>query len=124
MFGVNPNFRKTQIFLFAAGVLQFGVTQMTWDTCFPINNADMFRKMRALVSAGDIVIDAGANIGAVSVFWRDKVGLSGSVTAVEMMPDTAKRLRHNLSLNGLALFELLNWHCPIRQNARLRRSCR
>ncbi|MCB1696304.1 MAG: FkbM family methyltransferase [Pseudomonadales bacterium] len=73
----------------------------------PINNADMFRKMRALVSAGDIVIDAGANIGAVSVFLARQVGLSGSVTAVEMMPDTAKRLRHNLSLNGFGFVRVV-----------------
>lgn len=51
---------------------------------------------------GEKAIDAGANIGAVTVFLARQVGPSGQVVAVEMMPETAARLRRNLALNNLA----------------------
>ncbi|MFV0281808.1 MAG: FkbM family methyltransferase [Rhodoblastus sp.] len=52
------------------------------------------------VRPGDTVVDAGANIGVVSVILANMVGPEGRVIAVEMMPDTAACLRHNLGLNA------------------------
>ncbi|MEL6299158.1 MAG: FkbM family methyltransferase [Pseudomonadota bacterium] len=67
----------------------------------PANNAKLFAAISSRVTPGDTVIDAGANIGAVSVFLAKQVGARGRVLAVEMLPATAACLRHNLSLNGL-----------------------
>lgn len=53
----------------------------------------------ARLAAGDIAIDAGANIGAVTMMMSRAVGDQGRVFAVEMMPDTAQCLRETLSLN-------------------------
>jgi len=50
---------------------------------------------------GGIFVDAGANIGAFTVFGARRVGSGGSVIAFEMMPDTASRLRDHMELNGL-----------------------
>lgn len=67
----------------------------------PNNLSDIFATVRARVREGDIAIDAGSNIGAVAVCMAARAGPSGRVIAVEMMPDTAARLRLNLALNGL-----------------------
>ncbi|MFY9657584.1 MAG: FkbM family methyltransferase [Methylocystis sp.] len=67
----------------------------------PSNYAEMFELIRAHVDTGDAVIDAGANIGAVSVYLGNTVGPSGHVVAVEMMPETAERLRRNIKCNSL-----------------------
>lgn len=67
----------------------------------PSTQAGIFSVMRDHIRPGDMVIDAGANIGATTVYLAQLVGPQGSVIAIEMMPDTAKRLRHNLALNGL-----------------------
>lgn len=51
------------------------------------------------VKTGDAVVDAGANIGVVSIILANAVGPAGRVVAVEMMPDTASCLRRNIELN-------------------------
>lgn len=56
---------------------------------------------------GDVVIDAGANIGAVTVSMANIVGPQGKVIAVEMVPETAKQLRINAALNGLVQVEVV-----------------
>lgn len=66
----------------------------------PGANAAIVEAMRPFLRAGDVAIDAGANIGAVTVFLARQVGPAGRVLAVEMMPDTAKRLQRNLVLNA------------------------
>ena len=66
-----------------------------------VNNRSLFEVMRSVVKQGDVVIDAGANIGAMTVFLAQLVGADGQVVAIEMMPDTADSLRHNVDLNGL-----------------------
>ena len=50
---------------------------------------------------GGVFVDAGANIGAFTVLGARLVGPQGRVVAIEMMPDTARRLREHLELNGL-----------------------
>lgn len=63
--------------------------------------APMFDAILENVKVGDVVIDAGANLGAVTVFLAKTVGQSGTVVAVEMMPATATQLRRNIALNDL-----------------------
>lgn len=65
------------------------------------NFAGLFDAIRPLVKPGDVVIDAGANLGAVTVFLSGLVGSLGKVIAIEMMPETAARLRRTVELNRL-----------------------
>jgi FkbM family methyltransferase len=67
----------------------------------PVNFTELFAVIRARLGKGDVAIDAGANIGAVTVYMAKRVGRAGRVVAVEMMPGTAGQLRRNLTLNGL-----------------------
>lgn len=66
------------------------------------NHSAIFNVIAKHLRPGESAIDAGANIGAVSIFIARQVGMQGQVLAVEMMPDTAARLRHNLALNNLS----------------------
>jgi FkbM family methyltransferase len=52
------------------------------------------------VQKGDVCVDAGANIGYFSLLFAQRVGQSGKVIAIEAAPDTVRRLRANLALNG------------------------
>lgn len=65
------------------------------------HHEELFEVIDSIVKEGDTVIDAGANIGGVTVYMAQKVGASGKVLAVEMMPGTAKCLKRNLELNEL-----------------------
>lgn len=50
---------------------------------------------------GDVFIDAGANIGVYTILGSRLVGPAGKVVSIEMMPDTARRLREHIALNNL-----------------------
>jgi FkbM family methyltransferase len=52
------------------------------------------------VQEGDVCVDAGANIGYFSLLFAQRVGPSGKVIAIEAAPDTVRRLRANVELNG------------------------
>ncbi len=67
----------------------------------PWREPAIFAVLRDQLRPGDTFIDAGANIGVYSVLAARLVGPDGKVIAVEMMPDTADRLEHNLQLNGI-----------------------
>lgn len=67
----------------------------------PGREAAVYAAARALLGPGDVVVDAGANIGAFSVFAGGLIGRGGRLIAIEMMPRTAERLRANLARNGL-----------------------
>lgn len=63
-----------------------------------------FRVLEALdrhLRPGDVVVDAGANIGFFTVAAVRRIGAAGRIVAVEMMPDTAAALREHLVLNGV-----------------------
>lgn len=60
----------------------------------------MFNTLHELVKPGDTVVDGRANIGAITVLLARRIGPSGRVIPVEMMPDMAARLRRNIALNG------------------------
>ena len=50
---------------------------------------------------GDIVLDAGANIGAFTLLAAARVGSAGLVVAVEPEPGNFEALRRNVEANGL-----------------------
>jgi FkbM family methyltransferase len=66
----------------------------------PARERALVSAMRRLLAPGGVFVDAGANIGVATVLGRRLVGAEGRVIAIEMMPDTATRLRANLALNG------------------------
>lgn len=87
----------------AIGLGYFSIRRRTDDLphIIPNNFARLFASIRQNATIGDTVVDAGANIGAVTVFMSRLVGENGRVIAVEMMPDTAARLRNTIALNAL-----------------------
>ena len=56
--------------------------------------------LRTIIREGDIVVDVGANIGAVSVPMAGMVGRSGHVVAIEPQPLVSRVLSANLVLNA------------------------
>lgn len=67
----------------------------------PSHEQAVYDRIRAELEPGDIFVDAGANIGFYTVLASRLVGPKGRVIAVEMMPDTLKRLNENIRLNEL-----------------------
>lgn len=67
----------------------------------PANFVSVAKIVAETLRAGDIAVDAGANIGVVTVLMGRAVGGGGQVVAIEMMPDTAASLRENITLNAL-----------------------
>ena len=54
-----------------------------------------------MLRPGDVFVDAGANIGTYTVAASREVGDSGTVVAIEMMPETMAILRSHVELNSL-----------------------
>jgi len=67
----------------------------------PSGQGAVRRAIEQHLPPGGVFVDAGANVGAFTVFGARRVGSGGSVIAIEMMPDTTGRLRRHLALNGL-----------------------
>lgn len=57
------------------------------------------RILKRLVKPGDVVIDAGANIGYFSLLFAKWMGGRGIVHAFEPFPESARRFKRNLELN-------------------------
>ena len=55
-----------------------------------------------LIRPGEVVVDAGANIGYVSMLLARWVGPTGRVYSFEPMPETFAFLAHNMRVLGLA----------------------
>jgi len=55
--------------------------------------------LRKLLRPGDVYVDAGANLGLLTLVASRAVGASGKVFAFEPMPVTLERLRENLELS-------------------------
>jgi FkbM family methyltransferase len=64
------------------------------------------RAMRALLRPGDVMIDAGANIGLFTVLAAARVGSQGRVIACEPAAATMALLRDNVARNGFGWVEL------------------
>lgn len=73
----------------------------------PHRERPVMAEIQRLLRPGDTFVDAGANIGFFTVMASRLVGDSGRVIAVEMMPDTASRLRHHVARNGAANVEIV-----------------
>ncbi len=77
------------------------------DTSFPIERLMLAgfydrascQTIKALVRPGDVCVDVGANIGALTLLMAKLVGSTGMVIAVEPGPMTYARLRANLAHN-------------------------
>jgi FkbM family methyltransferase len=65
-------------------------------------NPDEYEAFRAAVSPGDVVIDAGANVGAYTVVFAQWVGPEGHVYAFEPDPAAAEGLRRHVELNAVS----------------------
>ena len=61
----------------------------------------MFNALRRLIHPGDVVYDAGSNIGLYARFIISVSGAS-KVIAFEPMPDNLALLRHNIDIGGIA----------------------
>ena len=66
--------------------------QVTW-------NAEEYRAFRADISAGDVVFDIGANLGAYSLLFAQWVGVAGRVYAFEPAPEARRGLERHVRLN-------------------------
>lgn len=60
-----------------------------------------FAVLRHLIGPGDVVIDAGSNIGVHSLFFSQRVGPKGQVFAFEPQAAIYRLLQSNLTLNGI-----------------------
>ena len=69
--------------------------QLSW-------NPEEYRAIRTAVRPGDVVIDAGANVGSYTLLFAIWAGAEGRVFAFEPAPDAREGLRRHVELNGLA----------------------
>lgn len=60
------------------------------------------------INKGDIVIDAGANIGMFSIMASILVGKTGKVIAIEPEPENLKILKRNVELNNINNMIIIN----------------
>src|SRR5262245_17183101 len=63
--------------------------------------------LRSFLQPGMVFVDAGANLGEITVLGAKLVGDKGKVFAVEISPNTLPRLRRNVALNHLANVEFV-----------------
>lgn len=71
--------------------------------------------LRKLLRPGDVYVDAGANLGLLTLVASRAVGERGCVHAFEPMPVTLERLRENLALSGAKNVRVIPkgcWHEP------------
>jgi len=74
---------------------------------YPDREPEVFAQISALLRPRDVFVDAGANIGVYTVLASRKVGASGRVLAIEMMPETCAILRKHLEMNGCENAEVI-----------------
>lgn len=60
------------------------------------------RSFRSIIRPGDVIVDAGANIGWYTLMEAHEVGERGRVFAIEPVPGNFALLERNLSLNGFS----------------------
>lgn len=86
------------------GVGHFELRAATDDLyhVLPHREQQVFDEIRTRLKSGDVFVDAGANIGVFTVLAGNIVGVTGKVIAIEMIPETAARLRRHVDLNQLS----------------------
>lgn len=70
-------------------------------------NHDIADILDQILQEGMCVIDAGANIGEVSLLAANRVGKTGRVLSIEPVDDIADRLETNINLNGFENIKVL-----------------
>jgi FkbM family methyltransferase len=65
-------------------------------------NADEYTAFRTAVKPGDVVLEAGANVGAYTLLFGQWVGTAGRVFAFEPDPSAFEGLERHLSINNLS----------------------
>lgn len=68
---------------------------------------DLFEGLHNELSAGDVFIDCGANIGLFTIAAATLVGPTGQVVAFEPAPPAREALERNIDLNGFAQVTVL-----------------
>ncbi len=80
-------------------------SQIFWYGCY---SRDVLITLQKFLKPGMTTIDAGSNIGEISVFLAKHVGPTGKFWAFEPMPGLADRIRQHKSLNDLVQLEVCN----------------
>ncbi len=62
---------------------------------------DVARCFADLISAGDLVVDVGANLGQYTLIASFRAGVAGQVISVEPVPHIFSQLSRHLSVNGI-----------------------
>jgi FkbM family methyltransferase len=85
------------------GVGRFHLRAFTDDLyhVLPSREAKVVSTIRERLKPGSVFVDAGANIGFFTLLAARLVGPAGQVFAIEMMPDTASRLREHIATNDV-----------------------
>jgi FkbM family methyltransferase len=78
-------------------ILHFG----TWEP-------NITHVISGILQEGDVFVDVGANIGYHSLLGSKLVGSTGSVVAIEPVPDTFAMLLDNLRLNSCSNVRAVN----------------
>jgi FkbM family methyltransferase len=65
-------------------------------------NRDEYAAFKAAIRPGDVVLEAGANVGAYTMLFAQWVGTSGRVFAFEPDPSAHAGLLDHVALNGVA----------------------
>ncbi|MDG7037177.1 MAG: FkbM family methyltransferase [Nitrososphaerota archaeon] len=60
------------------------------------------------IQKGDVVIDAGANIGVFTIIASTLTGTNGKIIAIEPDPGNIKILKNNIKLNNLKNVEIID----------------
>ena len=91
------------------GVGDFDLRALSDDLhhVLPSREPRIVESMRRALRPGTTFVDAGSNVGFYAILASRLVGPSGRVIAIEMMPDTAERLRLHCRLNHAANVEVV-----------------
>jgi FkbM family methyltransferase len=91
---MNLNFNGTKIKTYLKNPTDF----TAFYQVYVIND---YKSLISKISKGDVVIDAGANIGLFTIIASILVGKSGRVISIEPDPENLKILKKNIQLNNL-----------------------
>ena len=83
---------------------QFSANRAAFSQVFLAGDYDL---LLGKIREGDVVVDAGANIGMFTIQAVRKVGDSGIVIAVEPQPDNITFLKENIRLNELTNVKII-----------------
>jgi FkbM family methyltransferase len=104
IYPVQPKHRSLQI------AAEYEKGMMNIDTCYAAEREILFygsvepgisALIKKTVKQGDVCIDIGANIGALTLLMAFQTGPEGRVIAVEPHPQILQRLQNNVDLNQL-----------------------